>query len=185
MFCAFSLQAAPVDRNPSGNLIRTHGARANNLHGDFDSALIAWRSWLAQAWQQVGDIVPRMPIQASAKTLLIQVMSNQTDTSAQHEKTIQNTHVEIIFGLFSAECAAVAHQVDEADSDTAVDVEDQIILLARGDCLNSDSVIQHLAAWEALLDEFLDELDTEIGIVAGFNLVTDTGDCDCQRSCRV
>ena len=126
-----------------------------------------------------------MPIQAGAKTLLIKVMSNQTDASAQHEETVQNTHVEIIFGLFSAECAAVAHQVDEADSDTAVDVENQVVLLASGDSLNSDGVIQHLAAWEALLDEFLDELDTEIGVVAGFNLVADTGDCDCQRSCCV
>ena len=151
-----------------------------NLHRDLYSSLVTWRTLLTQARQQVGDIIPRMSIQASAETFLIQVMGNETDASAQHEETVQHTHVEVIFGFFGAEGTAVAHEVHEADSYTTVDVQDQVVFLAGGDGLDGDSVIKHLAAGEALLDEFFDELDTEIRVVAGFNLMTDTGNWYCQ-----
>lgn len=116
-----------------------------------------------------------MPIQASAETFLIQVMGNETNASAQHEKTVQHAHVEVIFGFFSAKGTAVAHKIDEADSHTTVNVQDQVVFLAGGDAFDGDSVIKHLAAGEALLDEFFDELNTEIRVVAGFYFMTDTG----------
>ena len=121
-----------------------------------------------------------MPIQASTETFLIQVMGNKTNASAQHEKTVQHAHVEVIFGFFGAEGTAVAHKIDKAHSYTTVDVQDQVVFLAGSDGFDGDSVIKHLAAWEALLDEFFDELNTEIRVVAGFNLVTDTGNWYCQ-----
>lgn len=131
-----------------------------NLHRDLHSSLVTRRTCLAQARQQVGDIIPRMPIQASAETFLIQVMGNQTNASAQHEETVQHAHVEVIFGLLGAEGTAVAHKVHEAYSYTTVDIQDQVIFLAGSDGFDGDSVIKHLAAREALLDEFFDELDT-------------------------
>ena len=120
---------------------------------------------LLQAGQQVGDVVPRMAIQASAQSLLVEVMGNQTDASAQDEQTVEHAHVEVILGLLGAEGTAVAHQIDEADGDAAVDVEDQIVFLGSGDGLDSQSIVEHLAAGEALLDELLDELDTQIRVV--------------------
>ena len=121
-----------------------------------------------------------MPIQASAETFLIQVVGNQTNASAQYEKTVQHAHVKVIFGFFGAESTAVAHKIDKAYSYATVDVQDQVVFLAGGDGFDGDSIIKHLAAGETLLDEFFNELDTEIRVVAGFHFVTDTGNWDCQ-----
>lgn len=116
-----------------------------------------------------------MPIQASAETFLIQVMGNETNASAQHEKTVQHAHVEVIFGFFGAKGTAVAHKIDKADSYATVNVQDQVVFLAGGDGFDGYGVVKHLAAGEALLDEFFDELNTEIRVVAGFDFMTDTG----------
>ena len=74
--CAFPVQAALGDCNPSKHLTVYICTHKPNLHADLDSALVTRCALLTQAWQQVGDIIPRMPIQASAETLLIQVVSN-------------------------------------------------------------------------------------------------------------
>jgi len=119
-----------------------------------------------------------MPIQASPETLLVQIMCNQTNASAQYEQPIQDAHAEVVFSLLRTEGAAVAHQINEADSDTSIDVEDEVVLLAGGDRFDGDGVVKHLAAGETLLDEFFDKLDTEIGVVTRFDLVADTRNCD-------
>jgi hypothetical protein len=116
-----------------------------------------------------------MSVQASAKSLLVEVMGNQTNASAQNEQTVQNTHLQVIFSLLCAECSAVAHQVDEADSHGTINVQDQVVLLGCGDGLNSKSIIEHLAAGETLLDELLDKLNSEIGVVSRLDLVANTG----------
>lgn len=103
-------------------------------------------------------------------------MRNQTDTPAQYEQTVQDAHVKIIFGFFRAEGAAIAHEVDKTDSDTAIDIEDEVILLGCGDRFYRDGVIKHLAAREALLDEFLDKLDTKVGVIARFDFVANARD---------
>jgi hypothetical protein len=117
-----------------------------------------------------------MSVQAGTESLLVQVMGNQTNASAQNEQTIQDTHLEVILGLLSAKCSTVAHQVNEADSHGTIDVQDQIVLLGRSDRLDSKSIIQHLAAGEALLDELLDELNSQIGVVSRLDFVANSGD---------
>jgi hypothetical protein len=117
-----------------------------------------------------------MSVQTSTQSLLIQEMGNETNAATKHEQTIEDTHLKVVFGLFSGEGAAVAHQIDEADCDAAVDVEDKVVLLGRCDGLNSKSIVEELGAWEVLLDEFLDELDAEIGVVSRLDTMADTGD---------
>ena len=56
-------------------------------------------------------------------------MRDQSNATPKHEQPVQHAVAEVIFRLFSAESAAVAHQVDEADGDAAVDVEDQVVFL--------------------------------------------------------
>lgn len=83
-----------------------------------------------------------MSVQAGAQSLLVEEMSNQTDTAAQNEETVKHTHAQVVFRLLGRESAAIAEQIDEADSDTAVDVEDQIVFLGGGDGLNGDGVVE-------------------------------------------
>lgn len=146
------------------------------LQANLDSALVPWVGALGQVGQQVSDVVPRMSVQTGPQTLLVKVMRDQTDTPTEHEQAVEDTHVHVVFGFLGAEGTAVPHQIDEADGDAAVDVENEIILLRCSDGLDGNSVVEHLAAGKALLDEFFDELDTEIGIIAGLDFVTDTGD---------
>ena len=103
-------------------------------------------------------------------------MGNQTDASAEHEQTVENTHLEVVLGLFGGERSAVAHKVNEADSDAAVNVENEVVLLGRRHRLDGESIIEQLGVGEVLLDVLLDELDTEIGVVTRLDPVTNTGD---------
>lgn len=135
------------------------------LQRDLDSTLVA-RSALGKVGQEVGDIIPRMPVQTRPQPFLIQIMRDQTDAPAKNKQAVENTHVQIVFGLFGAEGAAIAHQIYEANGDATVDVEDEIVLLGRRDGFNRDGVVQHFAAGEALLDKLLDQLDAEIRVVA-------------------
>jgi hypothetical protein len=150
--------------------------RILELQRDLDTTLRSWRATLLQGGKQVGNIVPGMPVETSAQPLLIQEVGNETDTSAEHEETIKHTHLEVVFSLLRGESAAVAHQVHKADSNAAVDVENEVVLFGRGDRLNRKSVVEHLEAREILVDVLLDELDTKIGVVSGLDPVTNAGD---------
>ena len=118
-----------------------------------------------------------MSIQTGPQTFLVKVMRNQTNTPTKYEQSVQDTHVQVVFGFFGAEGATVSHQINKADCDAAIDVENEVVLLGSSDGLDSDSVVEHLAAREALFDELLDKLHTEIGVVAGLDFMANTGDC--------
>src|SRR3954452_19718841 len=73
-----------------------------SLHSNLHSALITWCT-LGQVWQQVRDIIPRMPVQTGTQSLLIQEVCNQTDTAAKHEQTVEDTHAQVLLCLFCGE----------------------------------------------------------------------------------
>jgi hypothetical protein len=113
-------------------------------------------------------------VKTGAQSLLIKVVGNQTDATAENEETVEDTHLHVVLGLLGGESTAVAHEIDEANSNATVDVKDQVVLLGCGDSLDSDGVIQKLGAGEVLLDVFLNQLDTEIGVVAGLDTVANS-----------
>lgn len=117
-----------------------------------------------------------MPVETSPQPLLVEEVSNQTNRTTEHEETVEDTHAEVVLSLLRGESTAVAHEVDEADSNATINVEDKVVLLGRGHTLDRKSVVEELSAGEVLLDELLDELDTEIGVVPRLDPVTDTGD---------
>ena len=107
-----------------------------------------------------------MSVQTRPQAFLIEVMGNQTDASAQYEKSVKNSHAKVFFGFFGAESTAVTKKVNEADGDATIDVEDKVIFLGGSDSLDSDGVVEHGALGEVGFDKVLDEFDTEIGIVS-------------------
>ena len=134
----------------------------SNLYTTFG----ARRTTLAELRQQVRNVVPRMPVQTRPQSLLIEVMRDETDRAAEHEQAVQHTVLKVVFGLFRAEGAAVAHQVDEADGDATVDVKDQIVFLGGRDGLDGDGVVEELGGREVLLAELFDERYAKIGVVS-------------------
>lgn len=119
-----------------------------------------------------------MPVKASAQPLLVEEVSNQTDTSAENEETVEHTHLQVVLSLLVGESTAVADKVNKADRNATVNVEDEVVLLGCRYRLNSKRVVEQLGAGEVLLDVLLDELDTKIGVVAGLDSVANTRDCD-------
>jgi hypothetical protein len=103
-------------------------------------------------------------------------MGNETDTSAKDEETVENTHLQVVLSLLGGEGTAVADKVNEADSNAAVNVENQVVLLRCCNRLDGERIVEQLGGWEVLLNVLLDELDTEIGVVARLNPVANTGD---------
>lgn len=103
-------------------------------------------------------------------------MGNQTNAAAKHEETVEDTHAEVVLGLLGRKGTAVAHEVDKAHGNAAVDVEDEVVLLGRRHRLNGEGIVEQLGAREVLLDKLLDELDTKIGVVPRLDPVADTRD---------
>jgi hypothetical protein len=112
-------------------------------------------------------------VQTGAQALLVEEMRNKTDRSTQHEETVEDTHLKVVFGLLGAECAGVAEKVDKADSDTAVNIENEVVLFAGRDGLDSEGIVEQFSGGEVGETVLLDKRDTEIGVVARLDTVTD------------
>jgi pyruvate/2-oxoglutarate/acetoin dehydrogenase E1 component len=104
-------------------------------------------------------------------------VGNQTNRASEHEQTVENSHLEVILGLLVAEGARVSKKIDEADGDTAVDVENEVVLLRGCDRFDGECVIEELGVREVGLAVLLYERNTEIGVVARLDTVTNTRNC--------
>ena len=170
-----------LERQPGINTDSTDSATlANNLFDrvgrDLDTGGLAGGGALAELGEEVGDVVPGVAVETSAESLLVEEVGNQTNGATKDEKTVEHTHLEVVLGLLGGEGTAVAHEVNEADGDGTVDVENEVVLLAGGDSLDGNGVVEELGGGEVGLAELLDERDTEIGVVAGLDTVANTGD---------
>lgn len=92
--------------------------------------------------KNVRDVVPRVAVQALLKPLLIQVVSDESGAATQYEEAVDGADGDVFLGLFRCEAARIAHQIDEGHADDAVDVEDQIGLLGRGDLFDFEGVLE-------------------------------------------
>ena len=67
-----------------------------------------------------------MAIQQGTQALLVEVVANGTDAAAEDDKTVERANLGVLVSFFRGEGAAVAEEVDEADSDAAVDVQGEL-----------------------------------------------------------
>jgi hypothetical protein len=65
-------------------------------------------------------------IQRCTETFLIKVVTDEADTASEHEQAIQCSDLDVFLSFFGSERTAVAEEVNEAHSDTSVDVEDEL-----------------------------------------------------------
>jgi hypothetical protein len=122
------------------------------------------------------DIVRRVTVQRGAEPLLVEMVTNEPNAPPKHKQAVQSTDLDVLIRLLGSERARVPQEVDEADSNAPVDVEDEGILLGGGDLLDGEGVVEEGVRGEVLADVLLDELDTEIGVVDALDLVADTSD---------
>jgi hypothetical protein len=100
---------------------------------------------------------PRVTVETSAQSLLVEEMGNETDRTTEDEQTVENTHLEVVLGLLSSEGTAVADEIDESDGNGTINVENQVVLLGGGDGLDGKSVVEEGSAGEVGLDVLLDK----------------------------
>jgi hypothetical protein len=105
-----------------------------------------------------------MPVQAGSQSLLIQEVCNKTDTASKDEQTVQDAHAQVVFCFFGREGTAVAEQIYETDSNTAVNVENQVVFLRCCDGFDGDGVFKEFVGGEVLEYEVFDEFNTEVGV---------------------
>ena len=122
------------------------------------------------------DVVGGMAVQRRAETLLVEMVADEADAAPEDEEAVESSNADVLVCLVSAKGAAVTQEIDEADSNAAIDVENEGILLGGGDLLDGKSIVEQRAAGEILANVVLDELDTQIGVVDALDLVSDTAD---------
>ncbi|CAL1709374.1 unnamed protein product [Somion occarium] len=108
---------------------------------------LAQHPWLRDVRHVDEDIVRRMAVERCAQTLLVKVMPNETDGSAKDEKTVQGTNL-YQGSLFWCEGTTVSKEIDEANGDTPVDVQDQLKTLRH--LLDSKGIVEETVAREVL-----------------------------------
>jgi hypothetical protein len=52
--------------------------------------------------------------------------ADEPNTPAKHEQTVEGTDPDVLIGLLGCEGARVTQEVDEADSDATVNIEDEL-----------------------------------------------------------
>lgn len=147
-----------------GKLVSTFIHERAGLDADLDTSFVA--SSLLERGQKVSDVIPRMAVQTGAQSLLVKEVGDQTNGATQDEEAVEDAHLEVILSLLGTEGTTVAHEIDKADGNATIDVEDQVVLFGGRHGLDSDGVVEELVAGEVLHGELLDELDTEIRVVA-------------------
>lgn len=117
-----------------------------------------------------------MAVQGLLEELLVKVVTDETHGATADEETVEGTGLEVVGSLLLGERAGVGEQVNERDGNGTVDVEDEGVLLGRGDVLDGEGVVKSGGGREVLLDVVDNERDTEIGVTLALDLVTNTGD---------
>mmetsp|Transcript_75013 Transcript_75013/g.117377 ORF Transcript_75013/g.117377 Transcript_75013/m.117377 type:complete len:152 (-) Transcript_75013:2906-3361(-) len=126
-------QGMPSSRLPFNDdlePLRNNGRNnKNGLARELHAQVITKLHSLSLICSNVGDIIPRMSVQRLLQALLIQVMPDETSRARQHEETIQATMIDQLIDLFVFEGAATPKHVDEATSNAAIDIQDEICFL--------------------------------------------------------
>jgi len=72
------------------------------------------------------DIIGRMAVEGCSEPLLVKMVTNEADATTENEKTVQCANLDILISFLSSERAAITEEIDEANCDAAVDVENEL-----------------------------------------------------------
>ena len=86
-----------------------------------------------------------MSVKRGAKPLLVKVVANESNGTAEDKETVEGTnllvnelgtdatqqvhsitYLNILFSFLCAECTTVTKQIDKADSDATVNIQDEL-----------------------------------------------------------
>ena len=117
----------------------------------------------------VGDVVPRVSVQALLESLLVEEVADEAQAASEHEYAVEGAALDELVGLLHGEAAAVAQHVDHGDADDAVHVQNEVGLLRRRDLLHLERVVEQRRAREVLLGELTQQDHSHVRIVQLIN----------------
>jgi len=115
-------------------------------------------------------------VETLLEPLLVQVVAHETSSATQDKETVQGADLHVVLSLVHGEGARAPHQINKADGDAAIHVEDQVLLLGRGDLLHLQGEIQDRVAGEVLLHILCQNGDPEIWVVLGLDAMSNAED---------
>ena len=122
-----------------------------------------------------------MTVEWCAQAFLIEMVTNEANATSKDEQAVQAPDPNILVGFFPGKCTGISEQVDKADGNATVDVQDERILLRCRHLLDGECVIEKGVAREVLLHVLLDQLDSKIRIIHRLDLVANTTDWELVR----
>merc|ERR1719234_504324 len=106
---------------------------------------------LVHLWQDVADVIPRVPVQPLLEPLLIEEVADEPDATSEHKHSIQRAGLDVRLCLILGEEPTLSQQINKANSNAAVHVEDEIWLLLSGDLFHLLGIVKQRGAGEVLL----------------------------------
>ena len=87
---------------------------------------LAQHARLAHVGHVDEDVVCGVAVQRCTQALLVEVVADEANGATEDEEAVQGADLDVLVRLLGREGAGVAQQVDEADGDAAIDVEDEL-----------------------------------------------------------
>jgi len=69
-----------------------------------------------------------MTVQRCAEPLLVKMVTNETNATTEDKQPVERPDLDVLVRIFGGEGAAVPEEIDKADGDAAVDVQDELWL---------------------------------------------------------
>lgn len=109
------------------------------------------------------------------QSLFVEIVADETDRPGSDEEAVTQVAIDIHSDVFIThlECD---HHIDQHSSDMAIDIEDKVCFLLRGELFDCESEVERcFLEWICTLSQ---EFTSTIRIVDTLDLMTNTGDDD-------
>lgn len=73
------------------------------------------------------DVVRGVAVQRRAEALLVEVVPDEPDAAPKYEQTVKRADLDVLVRLIRGERSTVTEQVDKADGDATIDVQDELM----------------------------------------------------------
>jgi len=67
-----------------------------------------------------------MAVERCLQPLLVKVVTNETNAATKNKQTVKSTDLDVLVSLLGGKCTTITEQVNETDSNTAIDVENKL-----------------------------------------------------------
>lgn len=72
------------------------------------------------------DVISRMAVERCPEPLLVEMMTNEPDATTENKEAVEGTDLNVLIGFFTSKGAAITQEIDKADCDATIDIQDEL-----------------------------------------------------------